>query len=393
MGNVDSTPVEEQQPPPAGGGTRGDKEGWVEVPSHGDRGGNSAGSSSSRTNALIGLGHAVAFLKFATVTAGIALLTVPEPWQPALQHALNALIILLLLWLWRIVHMLRDATSDEPSASAQSAGEATVNTDGEILLADALPGRIDTPGAMPLQKWGEPDARTFMVRGRTYLRDSVKVASEQSLFKLVAVDYFKVADHEDRMDMASRHDNWVYKLNQKSSTAPFTFVLNIVIPSQAPGLMALLMYFQPRSAAEVQGNSPEARLLRDFIAGDKKYRDERFKLFARTRGSPFIRRLIGVKPVLLGKKLKMPYFSGPNHFEVDIDVGSNTFAEYVTRVARDAVAAAFQLDMAFTLEGRTEAELPERMFGSCHFNQIDLHGTGVHLPPRRQVNGEGSPRR
>tara|TARA_B110001452_G_scaffold225302_1_gene199234 strand:+ start:158 stop:1336 length:1179 start_codon:yes stop_codon:yes gene_type:complete len=392
MGNDISKPEEEQQAPPVGGGARGDKEGWVEVPSHGD-GGDSGGGSSSRTEALIGLGHAAAFLKSATVTAGIALLTVPEPWQPTLQYSLQALLTLLLLWLWRMLPVLRDATSDDAAGGAQSGGEAAANVDGEIILADALPGRIDTPGKIPHQKWGEPDSRTFMLRGRTYLRDSVKVASAQSLFQLVAVDYFKAAHQEDRLDVASRPDNWVYRLNQKSSMAPFTFVLNIVIPSQAPGLMALVMYFQPRSAAEVQGDSPEARLLRAFIAGDKEYRDERFKLFARTRGSPFIRRLIGVKPVLLGRKLKMPYFSGPNHFEVDIDVGSNTFAEYVTRVARDAVAAAFQLDMAFTLEGRTEAELPERMFGACHFNQLDLHGTGVQLPPRRDLPGEGSPRR
>jgi hypothetical protein len=50
----------------------------------------------------------------------------------------------------------------------------------------------------------------------------------------------------------------------------------------------------------------------------------------------------------------MPYFSGPNHFEVCVDVTSNTFAEYVTRVARDAVATNMSLDLGFTIEGRCE---------------------------------------
>merc|ERR1719310_1059796 len=114
----------------------------------------------------------------------------------------------------------------------------------------------------------------------------------------------------------------------------------------------MLAYFQPRLPGSMAADTPEARLLRAFIAGDDAYRNERFKLLARIRGSGFISNLIGAKPALIGRKLKMPYFSGPNHFEVDIDCGSNTFADYVTRLSKDAVAGSMALDMAFTLEGR-----------------------------------------
>ena len=48
--------------------------------------------------------------------------------------------------------------------------------------------------------------------------------------------------------------------------------------------------------------------------------------------------------------------------------------------------------MAFTLEGRCEEELPERIFGSCHFNRINLHGTGLSLPPRAACGDGGTPR-
>ena len=148
-----------------------------------------------------------------------------------------------------------------------------------------------------------------MLRGPSYLRDSVKVSSEISLFKLVAIDFFKMPQHKDRLNVASRPDNWVAQMNERARAhpeqgpAPYTFILNILIPSQAPGLMSMMIYFQARNPADLQSNLPEAKLLRDFIAGDDAYRYSRFKLLARTRGSPFLRRLMGVKPVLLGTKL------------------------------------------------------------------------------------------
>ena len=58
---------------------------------------------------------------------------------------------------------------------------------------------------------------------------------------------------------------------------------------------------------------------------------------------------------------------------------------YVTRVARDAVATSMSLDLGFTIEGRAEEELPERVFGACHFAKIDLPNSGVTLPPRSRA--------
>ena len=141
----------------------------------------------------------------------------------------------------------------------------------------------------------------------------------------------------------------------RGGVAPYTFVLNVVIPSSVN--MAMVIYFQVRREEDMTSDRPEAKLLRAFIAGDTAYRNERFKLLARPRGSALLRTLIGDKPALIGRKLAMPYFSGPNHFEVCVDVTSNTFAEYVTRVARDAVATNMSLDLGFTIEGRCEEVL------------------------------------
>ena len=310
-----------------------------------------------------GLGHTAVSLKLGAVGAVVALLTVPPEYQHQLMVALQVVIGMVMLWLWCFVlPALRRVTE----AGRLSGDEATAakkgNPDGELVLAADLPGRVDSLGAPPLARWGEPDGRSFSLRGRSYMSDKLKVASEQSFFRLVALDFFKFADHKERFGIASRPDNWVQQANAaaraRGGVAPYTFVLNVVIPSSVN--MAMVIYFQVRREEDMTSDRPEAKLLRAFIAGDTAYRNERFKLLARPRGSALLRTLIGDKPALIGRKLAMPYFSGPNHFEVCVDVTSNTFAEYVTRVARDAVATNMSLDLGFTIEGRCEEVRPRR---------------------------------
>ena len=56
---------------------------------------------------------------------------------------------------------------------------------------------------------------------------------------------------------------------------------------------------------------------------------------------------------------------------------------------RSAVATNMSLDLGFTIEGRAEDELPERVFGACHWNKVDLLRTGVTLPPRATCGSSG----
>ena len=308
-----------------------------------------------------GLGHTAVSLKLGAVAAVVALLTVPSEHQHQLMVVLQVVIAMVMLWLWCFVlPALRAAT--EVGRHGDEAAAKKSNPDGELVLAEDLPGRINSLGAPALARWGEPDGRSFNLRGRSYMSDKVKVASDESFFRLVAVDFFKFSDHKERFGIASRPDNWVQQANAaaraRGGVAPYTFVLNVVIPSSVN--MSMVIYFQVRREEDMLSDRPEAKLLRAFIAGDTAYRNERFKLLARPRGSALLRTLIGDKPALIGRKLAMPYFSGPNHFEVCVDVTSNTFAEYVTRVARDAVATNMSLDLGFTIEGRCEEVWPRR---------------------------------
>jgi len=372
-------------------GTRRELDGDFELV---DANGSSTTEASSHTihaeeSLVRGLGHTAVSLKLSTVAAVVALLLVPSDHQHQLRLALHAAVTMVMLWLWCFVlPALRTATEVCGPKSDEAAAKKS-NSDGELVWAEDLPGRINSSGALPLARWGEPDGRSFNLRGGSYMSDRVKVASDESFFRLVALDFFKFTDHKERFGIASRPDNWVQQANTaaraRGSVAPYTFVLNIVIPSSAN--MSMVIYFQVRREEDMLSDRPEAKLLRAFIAGDTAYRNERFKLLARPRGSALLRTLIGNKPALIGRKLAMPYFAGPNHFEVCVDVTSNTFAEYVTRVARDAVATNMSLDLGFTIEGRCEEELPERVFGACHVNKVDLNNSCVALPPRSELPG------
>lgn len=44
------------------------------------------------------------------------------------------------------------------------------------------------PPILPKEYWADLDASTFRIRNRTYIEDKVKVASEASMFRLIAVD-------------------------------------------------------------------------------------------------------------------------------------------------------------------------------------------------------------
>lgn len=169
--------------------TRQELDGDFEFVEHSTGGSHTAEASSHTIHAeaslLRGLGQTAVSLKLGTVAAVIALLTVPSEHQQQLRLALQAYITLVMLWLWCFVlPALHTATEARGPRGAEAAGKKS-NPDGELIWAEDLPGRVDTSGALPLERWGEPDGRSFNLRGRTYMADRVKVASGDSFFQLV----------------------------------------------------------------------------------------------------------------------------------------------------------------------------------------------------------------
>lgn len=91
-------------------------------------------------------------------------------------------------------------------------------------------------------------------------------------------------------------------------------------------------------------------MLHKFWNGDDEFRDARYKLIPRIVDGPWIiRKSVGTKPALIGKKLKQRYFQGPNYLEVDIDLGSSMVAARILSVVRD-YCSSITVDMAVTIQ-------------------------------------------
>lgn len=91
------------------------------------------------------------------------------------------------------------------------------------------------------------------------------------------------------------------------------------------------------------------------------FRNQRFKLIPRIVDGPWVvKASIPQKPALLGQKLTQRYFRGECYVETDVHVGSSIVANNVTGIGRSA-STKICMDMGFVLEGRAEAELPEKV--------------------------------
>eukprot|EP00123_Amoebidium_parasiticum_P011318 comp20647_c0_seq1/m.26751 comp20647_c0_seq1/g.26751 ORF comp20647_c0_seq1/g.26751 comp20647_c0_seq1/m.26751 type:complete len:811 (-) comp20647_c0_seq1:145-2577(-) len=225
----------------------------------------------------------------------------------------------------------------------------------------------------PPGSWAEPHGSRFMVRGANYLKDKVKASAGPSGFNLVALDVFSFEDPSQRYNVAARPDNIVCKINNEDGVTdvPYTFVINFIVP--CPDNLAVVCYFQPalKNWREVRDNFTE--LLEDFIDGDDTFRNNRFKLIPKIESGPFIlRKAVAGRPAIIGNKgLRVPYHSGDNYFEVDIDVNSDAHARELTWMAVGQTTK-LVVDIAFTIEAQSEDELPECVLGAVRFNKIDL---------------------
>ena len=309
-------------------------------------------------------------LRFAVVVAGAGLFH--SEYAQAARTALTLFVPLLAAWVLALLPALRAAV-----AARGGGDDAGASSSAEPLS-----------GIPPSHMWCEPDTTSWVVRGKTYLDDRQKQPSAESLFRLAAVERLFVGDAREQLDLGGRADSWlgqdVAARRAAGEAVPFTFVVNVYVPHASQ--LSIVCYFRARDEAELRRmEQPEVALFWAFVHGDDAFRNERFKLIPKIpTGSLLIRQAVGQKPALIGRKLTMPYTSRDHYFEVGVDVCSSTVADYTTRLVRDAIATSVVLDLAFTLEGRSAAELPERILGAARFDHIEL-GVAKRLPPRASL--------
>ena len=231
-------------------------------------------------------------------------------------------------------------------------------------------------GSMNPDQWiPTPADHGFKIRGANYLNDKVKYVCDSHMFDLAAVDLFVVKQKVSHI--AARSDNMVHVLNEKDDK-----LLNFIVHFQIPGRTkySIVMYFKAKPGV-LDNNSAFAELMSDFVEGQDKFRTSRLKLIPRVvKGNWILKKTVGGRPALLGKKLATSYFHGPNYIEIDIDVGSNNVAGSILGMVK-SYAKFITLDLAILIEAQTPEELPERLIGSVRISNFDLSPKRVkHLP-------------
>ncbi|XP_073157572.1 protein ENHANCED DISEASE RESISTANCE 2 isoform X1 [Henckelia pumila] len=208
--------------------------------------------------------------------------------------------------------------------------------------------------------WSSPDGSGFMIRGKTYLKDSIKVKGGEPLFTLIAVDWFKV---EDCVTNVALHPKSIVQ-SEAGKKLPFILVINLEVPARPN--YSLVMYF----AADRPIN--KSSLLGKFVDGTDMFRDSRFKLIPSIiQGYWMVKRAVGTKACLLGKAVTCKYLRQDNFLEIDVDIGSSSVARSVVGLVLGYVTS-IVVDLAIVIEAKEEAELPEFVLGTVRLNRFQL---------------------
>jgi Protein ENHANCED DISEASE RESISTANCE 2, C-terminal len=269
------------------------------------------------------------------------------------------------------------------------------------------------PPPMRLEAWSETSATSFDVRSKSYLQSGIKIKSEVSVFSLLTVDMVKTtsssgpifsglcAHPNERVQRALRRE----QETGQSVLPPFVFALNLCIPAGANGNGAAssssnggfgsgfrstttgnadnngngvyyhcVAYFGCHDPSVLHDTSTAfGRLASKFFFGnDDQFRNDTFKLIPRVvEGNFIVKKAVGSKPSILGKKLRQYYIQNARYLELVLDIGSDAIAQRIVKLAQ-GYAKTLHVDMMIVLEGTSEATLPERILGGFRLKNVDF---------------------
>jgi hypothetical protein len=259
----------------------------------------------------------------------------------------------------------------------------------EMLQEEDVTGRSTTGLATyppPFDKWAEPDANSFRVRGKNYKVDRQKINAGRSVGRLIAVDvvhvdapiYTGFTTHAtERFQLALAKDKALKEKGLPSDLPAFVFCVNIVLPG--PPFYHGVFFYAIDDMSKIDGSdgTPNSMLCRNFFFGPSdEFRDKTFKLIPQiVQGNFIVRKAVGSTPAIMGKKLRQLYIRTERSFEIVIDCGSSPVATGVIRLSL-SYAKSLVVDMGFLFEGADEARLPERIFGCARIRNAEF---GPHV--------------
>jgi hypothetical protein len=247
------------------------------------------------------------------------------------------------------------------------------------------------PSPLRMEAWSEPAAENFSVRGPNYLKDKKKVTSEQSAFRLLTVDlincdkplYGGICAHPNeriQQALAREEETGIKEL------PAFVFCVNLCVPGPSSSFYHKVSYFGIDNMEEIRKETtPFGKLMNKFIFGDDNdFRNSTFKLIPRiVDGNFVVRKAVGSKPSILGKKIKQYYIRGERYLEIIVDIASDAVAQRIVKLALGCTKT-MVVDMMYLLEGNEEAMLPERILGGVRMKNIDFKakdGKRCVIPP------------
>lgn len=256
----------------------------------------------------------------------------------------------------------------------------------DSFASERFPAIGSHPEPLSNEKWAEPDANSFMVRGPTYKSDRVKINAGASIGQLIAVDVVEVdkpmysgmsMNPSERIQLGLKREKKLKEKGMKSDMPPFIFVVNIILPG--PPFYHGVFYYAVDDISTINGSdgTPSSKLCQRFLfGGSDDFRDRTFKLIPRiVEGNFLVRKAVGNTPAIMGTKLRQRYVRNERFMEVILDCGSSAVATGVIRLSL-GYAKTLVVDMGFLLEADSDEYLPEQIFGAVRMKYPSF---GAHL--------------
>ena len=243
-----------------------------------------------------------------------------------------------------------------------------------------------TPPPTVIDWWGEPESKSFRVRGKSYKTDNTKVTAGPSIFRLFAADIVEVdvcimtgtCTHPmERVQLALQREREAKGIGGTASSSDdmpaFVFVVNIAMPGPPNYHMVFYFAVDDISTIDWSDGTPSSKLCYEFFFGnDNTFRDNTFKLIPQIKeGNFMVRKAVGSTPAIMGNKIKQTYFQSERYFELMIDTGSSAVAAGVIRIC-NGYARTLVVDLAFLFEGYNEETLPERILGTVTLKNVEF---------------------
>lgn len=188
--------------------------------------------------------------------------------------------------------------------------------------------------------FGTSPATSFRVRGPNYQTEKKKIKSGPALFELINIELVK-AEKPLLSGICAHPNEFAAKLFNSKDSPPFLFCVNIFVP---PYYHLVMYYSAPSRDFLIDTTQPFGVLAKPFFFGDcDKYRDNTFKLIPRiVDGNILVKRAVGSKPTLIGRKLKLHYIRDERFMEVIMDISSDPIAHNIVQLAKGFVSHLYE---------------------------------------------------